>query len=57
MSWLMQSKAFSRSQNMLPTVFLLFGASSIALIKLKLAFAVDDFVLKQNCLLTNMMFI
>jgi hypothetical protein len=37
--------------------FLLFSASSISLIKLNLAFVVDDFDLKQNCLFTNMMYI
>jgi hypothetical protein len=37
--------------------FLLFSPSSILLIKLQVAFAVDDFDQQQNCLLVNVTFI
>jgi len=35
--------------------FLLLSASNISLIKLKVAFTVDYFVLKPDCLFTNML--
>ena len=36
-----------------PTTFLEFNASNTSLIKLKVAFAVDDFALNPNCSFTN----
>jgi len=36
-----------------PFFYLLFSASNISPIKLKVAFTVDDFVLKPDCLFTN----
>jgi hypothetical protein len=39
---------------MTPTLFI-FNASSISLIKFKMAFTVDDFDWKPNCYFTNML--
>jgi hypothetical protein len=36
-----------------PTTFLEFNASNNSLIKVKVAFAVDDFALNPNCSFTN----
>ena len=47
--WLIESKAFSRLKNMLPTIILLFNAFKISCVKLNIALSVDKFLLKLNC--------
>ena len=56
MSWFTQSKAFVRSQNILPTVWLLFIAFNIQFIRVKAACSVEWSGLNPNCPLDKMLF-
>jgi len=47
--WLTQSKAFSKSQKMPPSMSLLFKATKISLVSLYIALLVADLVLRPNC--------
>jgi len=52
----MESNAFSKSQNIPPTVNLLLGASNISFISFKEAFSVGELFLKQYCSVANILF-
>jgi len=52
----MESNAFSKSQNIPPTVNLSLGASNIYFISLKEAFSVEELFLKPHCLVANKLF-
>jgi len=52
----MESNAFSKSQNIPPTVNLLLSASNISFISLKEAFSVEELFLKPYCSVANILF-
>ena len=52
----MQAKVFSKSQNIPPTINLLFSASRISLISLQETFNVDELLLQSYCWFTNTLF-
>jgi len=51
----MESNAFSKSQNIPPTLNLLLSASNISFISLKEAFSVEELFLKPYCSFANML--
>jgi hypothetical protein len=55
-SWFTQLKAFSRSQNIPPTVNLLFMANKISFINLKEASSVEELLLNQFCSFNSVSF-
>ena len=52
----MESNAFSKSQNIPPTVNLLLSASNISFISLKEAFSVEELFLKPYCSVAAILF-
>jgi len=54
-SWFTLSNAFSKSQNIPPTVNLLLSASNISFISLMEAFSVEELFLKPYCLVPNIL--
>jgi hypothetical protein len=51
----MQSNAFSKSQNIQPTVNRLLSAGNISFISLKEAFSVEELFLKPYCSIANIL--
>ena len=52
----MESNAFSKSQNIPPTVNLSLSASNISFISFKEAFSVEELFLKPYCSVANILF-
>ena len=52
----MESNAFSKQQNILPTVNLLLSASDASFISLKETFSVEELFLKPYCSVANILF-
>ena len=47
--WLIESKAFSRSKKILPTITLLFKAFKMSCVNLNIASSLEKLFLKPNC--------